>query len=192
VIFVTVGAQMPFDRLVSAVDAWAGSARGPGQGAGPGVIAQIGPGNLRPRNIRWSRMLTPAQFRQCVSDSSLVVAHAGMGTILTALEIGRPLLVMPRRGDLGETRNDHQIATAERFRSVRGVRVVLDADELTRALDGAGVIGAAQTDGSAQSGTSSVAPDRVPAGASPELVAMLREFILGRDPPAHGGPGGRS
>ena len=46
--------------------------------------------------------------------AAAIVAHAGMGTILTALETGKRLLVMPRRAALGEHRNDHQLATVSR------------------------------------------------------------------------------
>jgi hypothetical protein len=62
------------------------------------------------------------------------VAHAGMGTILSALELGTPVLVMPRRAALGEQRNDHQVATARRFKQLGGVGVAFDEHELMHRL----------------------------------------------------------
>ena len=62
-----------------------------------------------------------------------VVAHAGIGTILGALELGKPTVVMPRRAALGEHRNDHQLATARRF-SGPGIAVALDEHELAAEL----------------------------------------------------------
>ena len=118
-IFVTVGAQMPFDRLVRAVDDWAG--RVPAE-----IFAQIGPSSLRPRHMAWTRFLAPADFLAQVGAADLLVAHAGMGSIITALEYGKPILVMPRRGELGETRNNHQVATTKRFRGFGRVEVALD------------------------------------------------------------------
>ena len=103
-IFVTVGAQMAFDRLVRTVDEWAAT-RGRKD-----VFAQIGPTEWRPRHIEWVAFLPPEDFRKRVADATMVVAHAGMGSIITALELGKPILVMPRRGHLQETRNDHQVA----------------------------------------------------------------------------------
>ena len=38
-----------------------------------------------------------------VVKSEAIVSHAGMGTILTALEFGKPLIVVHFRGDLQET-----------------------------------------------------------------------------------------
>lgn len=127
-IFVTTGAQMPFDRLVRAVDGWAG-------GTGREAFAQIGDAGYEPRHLEWTRFLPPAEFRARLDQASAVVAHAGMGTIIRCLELGKPILVMPRRASLGETRNDHQVATAKRFRALGMVRVANDEGELLSHLD---------------------------------------------------------
>lgn len=128
-IFVTVGSQMPFDRLVRAVDNWAGRT------GRTDVFAQIGPRGHQPRNCQHENLLDPARFKAVLREASLVVAHAGMGSIITALEHGKPILVMPRRGDLAETRNDHQVATAKRFREIGAVLVAMDENELLSRLD---------------------------------------------------------
>ena len=128
-IFVTVGAQMPFDRLIEAVDQWAEKNRN------IYVYAQIGDTQYEPRNIRWSKFVNPDQLRTLVQTADVVVSHAGMGTILTALQSGKPILVMPRRGTLRETRNDHQVATAKQLGSLDLVSVAWDEDELLGKLD---------------------------------------------------------
>lgn len=64
-----------------------------------------------------------------------MVAHAGMGTVLTALELGKPLLLLPRRGDLHETRNDHQLATARWLQDRPGIHIAWEAPELAPLLD---------------------------------------------------------
>ena len=135
-IFVTVGSVLPFDRLVCAVDDWAGS-RGRVD-----VFAQIGQTKNQPRHIGWQRHLHPSEFRRRFEAADLVVGHAGMGTILMALELKKPLLVMPRRGALRETRTDHQMATAQRFSADRGIAVAYEAADLHERLDHAEEIGA--------------------------------------------------
>jgi len=129
VIYVTVGTQLPFDRLVGAVDRWA--ATRPDRE----VVAQVGPTALRPAAIAWERFLAPAECRERMRAADAVVAHAGMGTILAALELGTPLVVMPRRAALGEHRNDHQLATARQFAELGSIRVAFDDVELHAALD---------------------------------------------------------
>ncbi len=157
-IFVTVGAQMPFDRLIRAVDAWTGE-RGRQD-----VFAQIGPTDYRPEHMEWTKFLNPPEFNACFRDCTAVVAHAGMGTLITALELGKPILVMPRRADLHETRNDHQLPTAKHFGERSNVDVAYAEPELSACLDR---VESLTVDG------------RVGPTASPELVAAVRSFIEG-------------
>lgn len=155
-VFVTVGAQMPFDRLVLAVDRWA-AAR-----ADCEVFAQIGPDAATPEHLDWTEFLEPPQFRERIGWCDVLVAHAGMGSILTALQHGKPILVLPRRGGLKETRNDHQIATAERFRSMGRIAVAMTEADLPAALDRLG----------------SLEPgERIDSAASPQLIEAVRSFI---------------
>lgn len=156
-ILVTVGAQMTFDRLVQAVDAWA--ADNPGEE----VFAQIGPRGWRPVHVPFKEFLDPLEFRRLVEKARVVVAHAGMGTILTALELGRPLLIMPRRGDLQETRNDHQIATARQLASLGRATVAYDAKHLIAELSHMARF---------------AAPRQISDRASASLLSGLRKFVL--------------
>lgn len=128
-ILVTVGTQMPFDRLVRTIDEWAGSNRQ------VEAFAQIGQSSYRPKRLPWVHDLKPTDFQNRIESASVVVAHAGMGTILKAWELGKPILVMPRRADLGEHRNDHQVATARRFHAQGRIAVAFDEAELRRQLD---------------------------------------------------------
>lgn len=128
-IFVTVGTQLPFDRMSRAVDGWAG-ARGVTD-----VFAQLGPTELAPRHIEYRRFISPRECRERMLAARAIVAHAGMGTLLTALELGKPLLVMPRSAALGEHRNDHQLATARRFAETGRVSVAFDERTLPAKLD---------------------------------------------------------
>jgi UDP-N-acetylglucosamine transferase subunit ALG13 len=159
VIFVTVGTQLTFDRLIEAVDAWAGAE------PGRAVFAQIGPSRLKPRHIEHAQFISPQECRERMLTAEAIVAHAGMGTILTALEMGKPLLVMPRRAALGEHRNDHQLATAHRFAELGKVKVAFDEAQLPVRLD--------ELDGVS-------AQPRISPHASEDFVAALRAFIIGR------------
>ena len=159
-IFVTVGAQMPFDRLVKTVDQWAIS-RGRGD-----VFAQIGPTDNYPSGIQWTKFMDAAEFKHRFETAKVIVAHAGTGSIITALQLGKPILVMPRRANLRETRNDHQVATAEQFRRFPSVVVAWDEKELIAELERIGDMDGLQAVGSY---------------ASPELVGAIRQFIDGID-----------
>jgi len=128
-IFLTTGSQLPFDRLVQAVDAWAG--RRPDMH----IFGQIGAANYEPVNFDWASSITPGHFEERIAACETVVAHAGMGTIISGIERGKRVLVMPRLASCGEHRNDHQLATAKRLRHLKGLEVVHTREALTLALD---------------------------------------------------------
>lgn len=164
-IFVTVGTQLPFDRLARAVDEWC--AKNPGAEAF-GQLHDPGPAGFRPSHFPWRASLVPAEYEARFAAARLVVAHAGMGSIITALTLCKPIVIMPRRAGLGEQRNDHQLATAERFRGRGSIHVAMDAGEVGPILDRLSRAGAVST--------TAAAPPFADAG----LVAAVRNAILGR------------
>jgi UDP-N-acetylglucosamine transferase subunit ALG13 len=129
VILVAVGTQFPFDRMVRAVDGWAAAA------GRNDVVAQIGPSTYQPRTLRCVGMIPPDAFAELQQEAELIIAHAGMGSILGALEASTPIIIMPRVHALGEHRNDHQLATARRFADVAGVHVARDEGDLREKLE---------------------------------------------------------
>jgi UDP-N-acetylglucosamine transferase subunit ALG13 len=58
-----------------------------------------------------------------------------MGSLITALEAAKPIIVMPRKLQFGEHRNDHQVATAEQFKKFKSVNVVNSSSEIKASLD---------------------------------------------------------
>ena len=60
-----------------------------------------------------------------------------MGTILTGLDLGKPVVVVPRLAACGEHRNDHQLATVEKLQRFPLVRAVHDVTRIGEALDDA-------------------------------------------------------
>ena len=157
-IFLTVGSQMPFDRLVSAVDRWADHA------GRSDVFAQIGDSLLKPKAIEYTKSLSPAQFTDRVASAELVVAHAGMGSILTALVYAKPLVLLARRGDLLETRNDHQLSTAKWLGRRSGIFVADSDKEIGECIE---------------AGLREAGPVRpIDDHASDELIERIAEFIV--------------
>ncbi|MBD5781071.1 hypothetical protein IEN85_16350 [Pelagicoccus sp. NFK12] len=127
--FVTVGTDLPFDRLVRTLDDWAP--------AHPEfeIFAQIGETSYRPQNIPYTHFIEPPEFKQRFQQSDLIVSHAGMGTILSSLSFQKPLLVMPRIAAKGEHRNEHQLATAKHLKELNKINVAPDEKELLRILE---------------------------------------------------------
>lgn len=128
-IFATVGTQLPFDRMLKALDEWSRAHRE------VPVFAQTGDGAQRFEGLETVDRLGLAEFEERFSRAKLIVAHAGMGTILSAAEMGKPIILMPRRAAFNEHRNDHQVDTAREMARLSNVTVVEDAVGLRSALD---------------------------------------------------------
>lgn len=122
-ILVTVGMQLGFDRLIAAMDAIASD-------LDEEVVAQTGKGSYRPRNMIAREAIAPREFEDLAAQSRLIVSHAGIGSVLTAQRLSRPILLMPRRAELREHRNDHQLATARKLDGRSGILVAMDESEL--------------------------------------------------------------
>ena len=65
-----------------------------------------------------------------IAEADVLVAHAGVGTALAALEVGKCPVLVPRRVSHGEHVDDHQIQIAKEL-SARGLALSVDADDLT-------------------------------------------------------------
>jgi UDP-N-acetylglucosamine transferase subunit ALG13 len=128
VIFFSTGTnEQAFDRLVRAA---ADIADGPEP-----VHVQYGSSTVAPGAGRWEAFLSFDAMREAMQEARAVVVHAGVGSILLAHRCGKRPIVVPRRHDLGEAVDDHQLALALRLQEVGVVTVVKDTDDLAAALE---------------------------------------------------------
>jgi UDP-N-acetylglucosamine transferase subunit ALG13 len=128
-IFVTCGTQLPFDRLLYTVDDWA--AKNPRCK----VVYQSTLGDCLPKNGEFYDYLDPDKYNDFFDSAELIVCHAGMGTIISALEMKKKIIVLPRKFSLGEHRNDHQMATSKKVSKLPNLSVVYDESELSFEID---------------------------------------------------------
>lgn len=124
-IFLTVGTQFPFDRLVKAIDLLC-----EGGTLEDDVFAQIGDSAYRPRSFAAVAALDKKAYDEHFRRASAIIGHAGMGTITMALDQSKPLLVMPRLKRYGEVVNDHQASLAVKFAALGHILVAKDESEL--------------------------------------------------------------
>ena len=130
-ILVTVGTQIPFDRLAESVDEWVESVNQVNQvNQVRQIVAQVGKSKFKSDNMTVFQSVEPEQFEKYIAQCNVLVSHAGMGSILTALRVKKPIIIFPRKASLNEHRNDHQLATSESFANVDGVYVAKSKDEL--------------------------------------------------------------
>jgi UDP-N-acetylglucosamine transferase subunit ALG13 len=156
-IFLTTGTQEPFDRLVKAVDEIAPLLH-------TEIIAQISKTEYRAKNIETFAFASPSEFSTYFNKAELIISHAGMGTIISALQREKPILIMPRLAHYREHRNDHQLATARVFEKLHYVHVAFDEKELKTKL--------------LSVFESRLQPlHKIDQYASPELIASIKRFL---------------
>ena len=162
-IFLTVGSEIAFDRIVEAVDIWCGNSR---RNSVFGQIADPGPEGYRPKNFEWKDFVSPDEYRRLYDEAELIIAHAGMGSIITALVKAKPILIMPRRVVFHETRNDHQVATAKIFSERKGIFVAEDETMVGPMID------------KWRNMRGTIALESVGAYANDSLIKTIRDFIM--------------
>jgi len=123
-IFVTTGTQAPFNRLVRAMDNIADEL------GGEEIIVQASGVDFKTRNLRIVTFLHPTAYNEIFNEARLIVSHAGMGSIVSALTHAKPIIVIPRAASLGEHRNDHQIDGARKMEMLGYVPVAYNELEL--------------------------------------------------------------
>ncbi|MBW6391994.1 glycosyltransferase [Billgrantia antri] len=129
----TAGTQFDFPRLGEVVEQVA-LQRPQWQ-----LTFQAGPGASLEGLGEWpnvlARPLFPSEeFQALFEAADLVVTHAGMGNIIACLEAGKPVMMLPRRAEFGEHRNDHQIDTAEAFLRMYNVPAYESVPQLVSAI----------------------------------------------------------
>jgi beta-1,4-N-acetylglucosaminyltransferase len=105
-IFVTIGTSEPFDRLFAAVEAL---------GTSEDVVAQVGTSTRRPVGAQCFDFLSFDDTLEYMRAARAVVCHAGVGSVLSSLTVGRVPVVMPRLRRYGEAVDDHQLPFARRL-----------------------------------------------------------------------------
>ncbi len=128
-VFATVGTDHHrFERLMDWIDAWGEQH--------PQARLVVQHGNARAVDRAESiAFLPPERFRELLREASAVVCPGGPGAIMEARAAGRRPIVVPRRGDLGEHVDNHQLAFS-RFLGGRDlVTLAEDRPDLFAALD---------------------------------------------------------
>ena len=64
--------------------------------------------NKEEKNITVFNMLKPEEMKKYIINASIVITHAGVGTIMECIENNKDIIVLPRKEENGEHVNNHQ------------------------------------------------------------------------------------
>ena len=98
-------------------------------------IAQTANSEINFKNMTCFDYLEPDVFNEYFNNADVIIGHAGMGTIIKALENKKKLVVFPRLVKYNEHRNDHQLHTAKGFEKLGLINVAYTEKDLLDYLD---------------------------------------------------------
>lgn len=132
-IFFTAGTQLPFERLlrialhIASIEDCE-------------IICQIIGAtdnqllkNL-PQNFTSKNVIPRDEYLEILERSSVIISHAGMGTIISAAAVGKKPIIVPRQCKLGEHRNDHQMDIVNYLESELGLVVAHNQQSVQTAV----------------------------------------------------------
>ena len=112
-----------FDRLIKAADELSKQSK-------EQVFVQTGNSKITPKNCEWKKFLTPEELEKKIKESSIVITHAGAGSIINCLKNKRKTIVVPREKKFNEHVNGHQIELAEALEKEKKVVMCRDLKKL--------------------------------------------------------------
>jgi UDP-N-acetylglucosamine transferase subunit ALG13 len=98
------------------------------------VVAQSGYTDYQPRHFDIVPFFTQDQMDDYICKSRCIICHAGVGTITNCLELGKPVIVIPRRKELGEHVDNHQLEISKVFRDNGYVAVAENTEDLNKLI----------------------------------------------------------
>lgn len=121
-IFLMVGThEQQFDRIVKAVDELEAEEQ---------KIIQYGYSSYRPVNSDGHDFLPFDRVKQHMLDASVIITHAGTGSVMLALSLGRRPIVVPRYKRFGEHIDDHQLQLVETLMEDGLIVPLFEGDDL--------------------------------------------------------------
>lgn len=125
-IFLTVGTErFPFDRLIKAVDELAAEKN-------LDVFMQIGTAAYTPKNSKWDRFLSFEKMKEKILDATQIISHAGAGSIIFTLQLGKLPVIVPRLKKFGEHIDDHQLGLATQLHKINALPVFFEIDDFKK------------------------------------------------------------
>ena len=101
------------------------------------LLVQHGPSAIRPPGANCVDYLPYDELAEAICRARVVVTHAGVGSIMTALANGKRPVVVPRLRRFGEAVDDHQLQLGHRLHDAGLVTLVERPEDVRAALDAA-------------------------------------------------------
>lgn len=125
-IFVALGTQdKKFPRLLEAVNKLETNEK---------IVAQVGSTKFESKKMEIHKYLTPEEYDKYLNEASVVITHAGVGTILNCIKLHKKVIVAAREKQYKEHVNDHQKQIQENFATAGYILPLYDFNDLEKLI----------------------------------------------------------
>ena len=129
-LFVLAGTQrFPFARLITALNHLVEG----GLYMRDEILMQASVFPIEPLFTHYS-YIPKEEYVRYLDEAEVVITHGGVNSIMAPMELGKPLVIVPRMKRYGEHIDDHQLEIAEMMEKRYGVTVVRDLKQLPEAI----------------------------------------------------------
>jgi len=117
--------KFAFNRLVSMMDAISNQNSDWGS-----VFIQTGSCTKVPKYCEWKSLIPFEAVCEQMNQADVVICHAGAGTTMLAIRLGKIPILVPRKKALGEHVDDHQLLFSGKMEHLKKAYVANDENEL--------------------------------------------------------------
>lgn len=111
-ILISVGAsEYGLDRLLKIIDELCDE----GLLDGRHIVAQKGSSKYDPKNYKSFKLIARDEYQTYIDKADVIISHAGTGSVIPPIKMGKKVIVFPRREQYGEHLDDHQLELADVF-----------------------------------------------------------------------------
>ncbi len=126
-IFVTIGTDTnDFSRLLKKIDKLIEEGKIKEE-----VVMQIGHSKYEPKNAKWFRFESYERIKELNKEARLIITHGGVGSILTALILKKPVIAVPRLKKYKEHVDDQQVELVSVLEKEGYVKGIFDLNKLS-------------------------------------------------------------
>lgn len=125
-IFITVGTgRFPFERLIKCIDEAIINHKIEEE-----VFGQIGKYGYKPKSFPCKEFIGFDEMVKNIQNADIIVSHAGVGSLLLCLNLGKIPILFPRDAALGELLDNHQFEFAKKIDSLGRALVAFSENDL--------------------------------------------------------------
>lgn len=101
---------------------------------GKDIVAQVGFSPYQGRNYKTVDFFSREEHHSRLENAGAIISHAGVGSVVTALKMGKKVIVFPRLQEYHEHMDNHQLEICDYFGQKKYVLVAKNKAELAECI----------------------------------------------------------